>query len=142
MSERLRAIDRQTRETHYIGQGEYEDYEIAFGKAVEKREEIEKIIDLTLEYYEQEAVLAYRVADEVILKNKGDKHLKYFAIYSTLIEDVTGTVTCAANTPDPLVERGERLISITEEEYNGVSFDYPSGFAPEVLKKILKRGKI
>jgi hypothetical protein len=32
------------------------------------REQIEKIIDLTLVYYDQKAVLAYRVSDEVILK--------------------------------------------------------------------------
>lgn len=33
------------------------------------REEIEKIIDFTIPYYEQEAVLAYKVSDEVILKH-------------------------------------------------------------------------
>lgn len=34
------------------------------------REEIETIVDFTLKYYEQIAVLAYKVADEVILKGK------------------------------------------------------------------------
>lgn len=33
------------------------------------REEIEKIIDFTIPYYSQEAVLAYKVSDEVILKH-------------------------------------------------------------------------
>lgn len=37
------------------------------------REEIEKIVDLTIKYYEQEAVLAYKVADEVILKYRENK---------------------------------------------------------------------
>jgi hypothetical protein len=32
------------------------------------RAEIEQIVDLTLKYYEQLAVLAYRVSDDVILK--------------------------------------------------------------------------
>lgn len=32
------------------------------------RNEIEKIIDLTLDYYSQEAVLCYKVSDEVLLK--------------------------------------------------------------------------
>lgn len=39
-------------------------------RIIATREGIEKIIDLTIEYYEQEAVLAYRVADEVILREK------------------------------------------------------------------------
>lgn len=34
------------------------------------REEIEKIVDFTLKYYQQEAVLAYKISDEVILRNK------------------------------------------------------------------------
>jgi len=33
-------------------------------------EDIEKIVDFTMEYYEQEAVLAYVVSSEVILKNR------------------------------------------------------------------------
>jgi hypothetical protein len=38
------------------------------------REEMEKIVDMTLEHYNQIAVMAYRVADEVILKYKdGEK---------------------------------------------------------------------
>jgi len=32
------------------------------------RDEIEKIVDLTLEYYNQLAVLCYKISDEVILK--------------------------------------------------------------------------
>jgi len=36
------------------------------------RVEIEKIIDMTMEYYDQEAVLAYKISDEVILKSKPD----------------------------------------------------------------------
>jgi len=34
------------------------------------RTEIEKVIDLTLSYYDQLAVLCYKVSDEVILKYK------------------------------------------------------------------------
>lgn len=34
------------------------------------REQIEKIIDITMDFYEQLAVLAYRVSDEVILRHK------------------------------------------------------------------------
>jgi hypothetical protein len=37
-------------------------------RIIATREEIESIIDMTLEYYDQLAVMAYRVADEVILK--------------------------------------------------------------------------
>jgi len=32
------------------------------------RDEIEKIVDLTMEYYNQLAVLCYKISDEVILK--------------------------------------------------------------------------
>lgn len=42
-------------------------------RIIATREDIEKIIDITIDYYEQEAVLAYRVADEVILKEKKKK---------------------------------------------------------------------
>jgi hypothetical protein len=41
-------------------------------RIIATREEIEAIIDFTIPYYEQEAVLAYKVAEEVILKNKSD----------------------------------------------------------------------
>lgn len=41
-------------------------------RIIATREEIEKIIDMTIVYYEQEAVLAYRVAEEVILRNKSE----------------------------------------------------------------------
>lgn len=34
------------------------------------REEIEKIIDITMAFYDQLAVLAYKVSDEVILRHK------------------------------------------------------------------------
>ncbi len=34
------------------------------------REEIEKIIDITMDFYDQLAVLAYKVSSEVILKHK------------------------------------------------------------------------
>jgi hypothetical protein len=34
------------------------------------RDEIEKVINLTLKYYDQLAVLCYKISDEVILKFK------------------------------------------------------------------------
>ena len=34
------------------------------------RNQIEEIIDMTLSYYEQEAILAYRISTEVILRTK------------------------------------------------------------------------
>lgn len=37
-------------------------------RIIASRSEIEKVIDITLEYYLQEAVLCYKVSDEVILK--------------------------------------------------------------------------
>ena len=37
------------------------------------REEIEKVIDLTIKYYDQLAVLCYKISDEVILKYKDSK---------------------------------------------------------------------
>jgi hypothetical protein len=37
------------------------------------REQIDVIIDLTLEYYDQIAVMAYRVSDEIILKHRTPK---------------------------------------------------------------------
>jgi len=36
------------------------------------RSEIEKIIDFTIKHYEQEAVLAYKISEEVILKGKNE----------------------------------------------------------------------
>lgn len=39
-------------------------------RIVADREEIEKIIDITIKYYDQEAVLAYRISNEVILKHR------------------------------------------------------------------------
>lgn len=40
------------------------------------REQIDKIVDITLEYYEQIAVMAYRISDEVILKHRAAKKAK------------------------------------------------------------------
>jgi len=37
------------------------------------REQMEEIVDLTLEYYDQIAVMAYRVSDEIILKHRTAK---------------------------------------------------------------------
>jgi hypothetical protein len=37
------------------------------------RDEIEKVIDLTLVYYDQLAVLCYKISDEVIVKFKDQK---------------------------------------------------------------------
>lgn len=37
------------------------------------KDEIHQIIDYTLKYYNQLAVLAYKISDEVILKNQYDK---------------------------------------------------------------------
>ncbi len=37
-------------------------------RIIATREEINKIIDYTLKYYEQIAVLAYRISDDVIIK--------------------------------------------------------------------------
>jgi len=34
------------------------------------REEIEQVVDLTLKYYDQLAVLCYKISDEVILRYK------------------------------------------------------------------------
>lgn len=36
-------------------------------------EEIKQIIELTIKYYNQEAVLAYRVSDEVLLVHRNEK---------------------------------------------------------------------
>lgn len=36
------------------------------------REQIEKIIDMTMEYYDQLAVLCYKLSDEVILKHRSN----------------------------------------------------------------------
>jgi hypothetical protein len=41
-------------------------------RIVATREEIDQIIDLTIEYYEQIAVLAYRISEEIILRYKDD----------------------------------------------------------------------
>jgi hypothetical protein len=34
------------------------------------REEMERVVDLTLEYYDQLAILCYKISDEVILRTK------------------------------------------------------------------------
>ena len=36
-----------------------------------KRSQLEEILNMTLKYYEQEAVLAYKVSEEVIIKHAG-----------------------------------------------------------------------
>ncbi len=41
-------------------------------RIVATREEIELIIDLTIVYYEQQAILAYKISDEVILRYKNE----------------------------------------------------------------------
>lgn len=41
-------------------------------RIIATEQEIDKIIDMTIIYYEQEAVLAYRVADMVLLKTKAE----------------------------------------------------------------------
>ena len=40
------------------------------------RSEIEKIISLTMKYYDQLAVLAYKISSEYILKHKGEENGK------------------------------------------------------------------
>jgi len=42
-------------------------------RIVATREQIEKIVDMTLEYYDQLAVLCYKVSDEVIIKHRRPK---------------------------------------------------------------------
>jgi len=37
------------------------------------REQLEQIIDITLEYYDQIAVMAYRISDTIILKHRAAK---------------------------------------------------------------------
>lgn len=37
------------------------------------REEIEKIIDMTMKYYDQEAIMAYLISEEVIIKLRDEK---------------------------------------------------------------------
>lgn len=39
-------------------------------RIIATREEIEKVIDLTLSYYDQLGILCYKISDEVILKVK------------------------------------------------------------------------
>lgn len=39
-------------------------------RIVATREQIDRIVDLTLQYYDQLAVLCYKLSDEVILKHK------------------------------------------------------------------------
>lgn len=39
-------------------------------RIVATREEMDRIVDMTIDYYEQLAVLAYRVSEEVILRHK------------------------------------------------------------------------
>ena len=37
------------------------------------RNQIEEIIDFTMKYYDQLAIMAYKVSEEVILKHRGEK---------------------------------------------------------------------
>jgi len=46
-------------------------------RIVASREQIEKIIDFTIEYYDQLAVLCYKLSDEVILRHVCDKGCRY-----------------------------------------------------------------
>ena len=39
-------------------------------RIIASREEIEKIVDMTMIYYDQLAILAYKISDEVILKHR------------------------------------------------------------------------
>lgn len=39
-------------------------------RIVATREQIERIIDMTIDYYDQQAVLCYRLSSEVILKHR------------------------------------------------------------------------
>lgn len=43
-------------------------------RIIANHEQINKVIDLTLEYYSQEAVLCYKISDEVILKYSNIKN--------------------------------------------------------------------
>jgi hypothetical protein len=40
-------------------------------RVIATRKEIEEIIDMTMIYYDQLAILAYKISNEVILKHKG-----------------------------------------------------------------------
>ena len=39
-------------------------------RIIATRDEIEKIVDMTIVYYDQLAILAYKISDEVILKHR------------------------------------------------------------------------
>lgn len=43
-------------------------------RIVATREQIDQIVNMTIDYYEQIAVLAYKISDEVILKYKDSKN--------------------------------------------------------------------
>ena len=45
-------------------------------RIVATRAQIEKVIDITLQHYDQIAVLCYKISDEVILKYRPDNHLQ------------------------------------------------------------------
>jgi len=42
-------------------------------RLIASKEDMDKIVDMTLKYYDQLAVLAYKISDEVILKHKESK---------------------------------------------------------------------
>jgi hypothetical protein len=51
--------------------GELFDERMIPVRIIATQEQIEKIIDMTMKYYDQEAILAYRISDTVILKHRG-----------------------------------------------------------------------
>ena len=52
------------------GSGELFNERMIPVRIVATREEIDQVIDLTMDYYEQLAILCYKISDEVILKRK------------------------------------------------------------------------
>ena len=50
--------------------GELFDERMIPVRIIATRAEIEKIIDMTMKYYDQLAILCYKISDEVILKHK------------------------------------------------------------------------
>ena len=77
MSERLRAIDRQTGETHYHGQGEYEDYEIALGKSIEKFF-LKRLFVFRENGFVCELSYVNRHNSDIALLHEGDVALRFF----------------------------------------------------------------
>jgi hypothetical protein len=44
-------------------------------RVIATREEMEKVVDLTIKYYDQLAVLCYKISDEVILRFRDQNEL-------------------------------------------------------------------